>query len=94
MEVKQAVALAKSYFADVFAEEQIADLGLEEVQYDEPKDEWIITIGFNRNWSKEKEMAKAWLGPALRRERIYKTVHIADADGKVLRMMHREISHS
>jgi hypothetical protein len=35
-QTKEAVATAKDYTADLFAPELVADLGLEEVEYDEP----------------------------------------------------------
>ena len=46
MDVKQAVQTAKSYIVGLFDEEEITDVGLEEVEFDELSDEWRITIGF------------------------------------------------
>ena len=44
MDVKEAVLTAKRYVADVFADEGIADIGLEEVEFDEASDVWMVTI--------------------------------------------------
>ena len=46
MDVKEAVAIAKRYITDLFADEGIAHLGLEEVLFDEWSGDWKVTIGF------------------------------------------------
>ena len=51
MDVKEAVRTAKEYLAELFAEETITDVGLEEVVFDDASNEWNITIGFSRPWS-------------------------------------------
>lgn len=48
MNVKEAVAAAKSYLAQVFDEEDIEDLRLEEVVF-QPNVGWLITLGFLRS---------------------------------------------
>ena len=50
MDVKTAISLAKQQISDIFAEEDIKNLGLEEVDYDEAEHAWRITIGFPRPW--------------------------------------------
>ena len=50
MDVKQAVAAAKQHVAELFANEGVAELGLEEVDFDEAREEWLITVGFARRW--------------------------------------------
>jgi hypothetical protein len=52
MDVKEAVATAKSYVADLFAEENFSDLGLEEVSLDQQADQWVVTLGFARPWER------------------------------------------
>ncbi len=51
MDVKQAVRTAKKYVADILSEEPVANIGLEEVEFDEIENIWAVTIGFSRNWS-------------------------------------------
>ena len=53
MDVKQAVAAAKDYVADMFESEKITNIGLEEVEYDEFEKLWQITIGFSRPWDQD-----------------------------------------
>ena len=50
MNVREAVALAKKYITETFADEKISELGLEEIEFDEGSQTWLITIGFTRLW--------------------------------------------
>jgi hypothetical protein len=48
MDVKQAVKTAKAYVADLFEEDGVVDLGLEEVEHDDGNKLWRVTVGFSR----------------------------------------------
>lgn len=48
MEVKDAMKIAKDYGNEVFADEQVTNLGLEETEYDAATGHWTITLGFSR----------------------------------------------
>ena len=85
MEVKQAVEVAKQYIRDLFGEEGIMNVGLEEVE--ERGGYWSITIGFSREWDRN---VGAVLSGAL--SRTYKTIEINDEDGQVLSVKDRKIS--
>ena len=50
MQAHDAVAVAKKYLIDIFRDEIITDVGLEEVVLDRPTGQWKITLGFFRNW--------------------------------------------
>ena len=78
MDVKQAVAVAKLHIIDLFEEEEIVNMGLEEVELDE-EGIWRITIGFSRGWDRN-------VGSILSGEnsRSYKIVNLRDEDGHVL----------
>ena len=54
MHVKDAARMAKTYLTDLFADEQIMNVGLEEVEFDGMKSAWRITIGFSRPWDQKK----------------------------------------
>lgn len=89
MNVKEAVALAKNYLADVFVDEQISNLGLEEIEYSDEDDAWLITLGFSRPWSVGRVGAlSASLG--LDTSRFYKVVCISDGDGNLISIKNRE----
>ena len=50
MEVKSAVQTAKNYVREIFEDEEISNLGLEEIQ--RKGGSWEITIGFSRAWDR------------------------------------------
>ena len=90
MDVKEAVGTAKSYVADVFADELITNVGLEEVIFDEGMGAWKVTVGFSRRWN-QTDTTNA--SPLIRRlnprERSYKVVRIKDIDGRVISLTDR-----
>ena len=57
MDVKQAVKTAKDYVVSLYDEENVMDIGLEEVEFDICSDQWHVTIGFSRPWDKEKSVS-------------------------------------
>ncbi len=91
MQVKEAVSLAKQYITDVFAEEMIDGLGLEEVEFDDKAHLWSVTISFSRPWDEAAGPFGARLGALAPRRRDYKVVRIADADKRVVSVKNREI---
>ena len=52
MDVKEAAKLAKDYVVDLFAEEGIGNVGLEEIELRPGPDGsfWSVTVGFSRPW--------------------------------------------
>ena len=91
MDVKEAVRTAKDYINTMFADEQIRDVGLEEVKFESGlPDTWDVTIGFVRSFSDQPTTLIATLQRDPRR-RVYKIVRINDADGRVVAMLHRAV---
>lgn len=90
MEMKKAVVLAKGYVADLFSEEDIGEIGLEEIEFDEAHGLWNVTIGFRRPWKRDpgKDSMIAVLSQTYR-ERWYKVVQVADASGKLVAIKDR-----
>lgn len=82
MDVKPAVATAKTFVSDLFAEEGVANLGLEEVERDEGKSEWRVTLGFSRPWDTSSH-GFGIIESALGRPRSYKIVRVSD-NGSVM----------
>ena len=80
MNAKEAVSAAKFFIQDMFADEQIEDLGLEEVEYEEIANFWYVTVGFSRPWDKNAltDMQRTGL------RRSYKVVTISDNTGEVI----------
>ena len=85
MEVTEAVLAAKNYVLEIFGEEGIVNVGLEEVQ--SKGRTWIITIGFSRPWDRN-------VGPILggNTGRTYKDIEIRDEDGRILSVKDRNLS--
>lgn len=92
MDVKQAIALAKKYVVEVFADEGVFNIGLEEVEF--TGSTWEVTIGFSRQWDKPpRNPFSAALGtdqPDLRGvNRTYKVVEVNDDAEQVLGVRNR-----
>ena len=92
MEVKQAVEVAKKYVADLFASEGIADIGLEEIEFDDYERHWKITIGFSRPLDQKTASLFAATSPRTYKRRTYKRIEIRDSDQKVLSVKNRTTS--
>ena len=84
MEVKEAVTAAKNCVMDLFAEEGITNVGLEEIDLDHG-DTWRVTIGFSRPWN--TTVGAMLVGGADRFggvDRSYKIIWINDEDGRII----------
>lgn len=86
MDVKEAARAALEYVSDLFAEEQIGDLGLEEVEMDDRTGQWRITVGFSRPWERTGGAMSVISGQP--RPRSYKVLTI-DSDGTVVSLKNR-----
>ena len=87
MNVKSAVNMAKEHVADIFYDENISNLGLEEVEFNDLQGRWIVTIGFSRPWDKNNTLNVA-LGERLP-SRSFKVLQIDDADRRVVSIKDR-----
>lgn len=103
MDVKEAVRTAKNYIAELFTDETITNVGLEEVKFDDTSNNWEVTIGFSRPWDYEKfrnPIAEALANPLAERSinrpavRSYKLVCINDDDGQVIALKNRALTAS
>lgn len=90
MDVREAAQHARAHIASLFEGENIMNLGLEEVEFDEVGNSWIVTIGFSRAWDMA-DVATSLLGVGVSKNvpRSYKTVRIRDADKQVLSVRNR-----
>ena len=90
LDVKQAVQTAREHIADIFADESIRNVGLEEVELNESDRVWEITIGFSRPWSSPGGVMRALGGGDA--ARTFKTVRIEDESGRVESVRHRHVA--
>ena len=87
MDVKEAVGLAKKHVLDLFADERPANIGLEEVDYDDRRKVWHITIGLSRPW--EREFGTISFPPP----RSYEVVNITEA-GRVVSVKNHQTANA
>ena len=96
MEVKEAVHTAYKYISELFADEGIEYIGLEEVTFDDTACAWNVTIGFFRRWDRQKGLSTIMgevVGgePRNWKKRSFKVVQIDDNTGRVVAMTHRTV---
>ncbi len=93
MVATEAVQAAKAYILELFRDEKIARLGLEELEFRADEAMWEVTIGFHRLWQSDSpaQLGNVRLPPPPNPVRTYKTVCIRD-DGTVLSLKHRDVS--
>ena len=92
MGVKEAARTAKIFVRELFADEGISNIRLEEVDFQHLPAEWMITVGFLR--PSEIADLDGELPPALfpHPRQAFKVVRIRDHDGKILSVKHRDLS--
>lgn len=90
MDAKEAITRAKTYFADIFGDEGITNLGLEEVRREEQDSNWLITLGFSRMWDAGASIA-AMTGRPSHLPRSYKIVSLKDSDGSLIAITNRNV---
>ncbi|MHB0873759.1 MAG: hypothetical protein ACYC2J_11375 [Acidithiobacillus ferrooxidans] len=90
MDVKEVVESAKHYIMDIYQEEKITNVGLEEVDFDEKNNVWFVTIGFSRPWDEPRNPLAALAGQGAYVKRTFKTVRVLDKDGKIRSIKNRE----
>jgi hypothetical protein len=93
MVATEAVQAAKEYILELFKDEKIARVGLEELEFRAEDAMWEITIGFQRLWQSDSpaRLGNVLLPPPAKAHRTYKTVCIAD-DGTIISLKHRDVS--
>jgi hypothetical protein len=86
MDLKQAVAAAKSHVSMVFQDEGITPPTLEEIEFDDQHAEWCVTVGFLR---RDENMLTGTLLP---QRKNYKIVRIRDENGEAVSVKNRDFS--
>ena len=86
MDVKGAVKAAKDYLKEVFSDEGLSNLGLEEIEH---HGIWNVTLGFSRPWNTTRNAITALTGDVAAK-RSYKIVKVREADGEVLSIRNRD----
>lgn len=100
MDVKEAARTARAYITDLFADENVKHVGLEEVEFDDLSAVWHITIGFSRPWELPEDPPSFASGSVLDElkppppstQRSYKIVRVRDVDGHVISVVNRALA--
>lgn len=100
MDVKEAARTAREYITDLFADENVKHVGLEEVEFDDLSKVWHITIGFSRPWELPEDLPSLPFSSLLDElkkpppltQRSYKIVRVRDHDGQVISVMNRVLA--
>lgn len=91
MNDREAIAAAKTYVSDVYADERIGNPRLEEFEHILSAGNWVVTLSFPRPWDTPRTRAQEVLenlGAASPLQRLYKVVTIAE-NGTVLSIKNR-----
>ena len=97
MDVREAARTAKDYLLDLFEGEEIMNVGLQEIDFDDSSKNWSVTVGFSRPWdySNKSPMTPTLFGELSQPlTRSYKIVRINDQSGRVLAVKDRMLTHS
>jgi hypothetical protein len=89
MNVKDAVKTAINYVIELFSQEELTNVGLEEVIFDENEKCWQVTVGFSRPWDYHPDAVFKGLAPNALPSRQYKVVQVTES-GEVKAVKIRE----
>jgi len=92
MDVKQAIFQAKNHVRNIFEEESPVNVALEEVEFDNDTNDWLITIGFSRTFGNSMNTISA-IADLNDPRRSYKVVRISDQTGDVRSVKNHETAH-
>ena len=96
MDVKEAIEAAKTYISEIYADEPLTNLSVDEVEHPTSAANWRITLAFSRLWNAPRTRAQEVLenlGAVSPLRRAYKVITLAD-DGTVLSMKNPERADS
>ena len=96
MDARQAVRTARQYVTELFADDEIGRVDLEEVDFEIESDAWKITVSFTRPNDRPELLEDIIPGHPLADatpvRRSYKVVNIDDASGSVTSLKHRVLA--
>jgi len=87
--VKEAAKISREYIQELYREDKIHDLSLEEVEISEDEKSWLVTIGFTKQMSQPLNPMEAMTGPKY--ARFYKELKIDAEKGQVRSMRNKKL---
>ena len=91
MDIHGAIKAAKDQVKGIFAEENISNIGLEEIERNQEDKIWIITIGFSRPWDEPDDRSAIIIGR--KKPRTYKVITLSEDDGRMLSIKNRSVEN-
>ncbi len=98
IDVKEAVKIARNFATEIYQDEEVSNIGLEEVNFDEETKQWAVTIGFDTNRKKVSRPNKPLsiignLNNEVSEEpiRAYKVIRLDAEKGKFKGMTMRQV---
>ena len=91
LSVGLAVEIAKRHIQDLFHDENLSNLGLEEIEFNDDNKEWVVTVGFSRPWDEPKNAFAALANSASVPRRSFKVVRINDLTQQIVSVKNREV---
>jgi len=88
--VKDVVTIAVNHVGDLFEHENITNLGLEEIEFDDQVGEWFVTVGFSRPWDYPHGVLATLAISSIVPKRSFKTVKV-NKSGEVVAVKNREV---
>jgi len=89
IDIKKAVNSSRKYLKELYRDDELKDIALEEVEKSEDEKYWFVTLGFTQNLSEPLNPMEAMTGP--KSTRVFKVFKIDAANGEVLSMKIRKI---
>lgn len=86
MEVKEAVKKAREYIQEIYSDEHVNDIRLEEVEYEHHENAWNVTLSFSRPAAGLQQIVGA--------PRDYKTIVIDNPSRRVTAMRIRQLRNA
>lgn len=83
--LKKAVKLAATYFNELYEDEQLRNVLLEEVEYDNSREVWLITFGYDTSRTETGGI----IGSRIIRD--YKTVQVDASTGGLIALKMRKV---
>jgi hypothetical protein len=87
--IKQAVATAYDFLQDIYEEQNISDVMLEEIDSSHDDKYWLVTLGFNREQPSVTPLQALSLQKNM--GRVYKVIKVDKKKGKSVSMHIREV---
>lgn len=79
MEAKKAISEAKTLLRELYSDESVSEIRLEEVEFDEANDSWLVTLGIMRPVVKHTASRASIVSPLeTPLKRTYKIVTVPD----------------